>query len=159
MCCITSDLYFPYQIEREREEHLKPRLQLHEESSSPSPKEVREDSEDEPEEEEPEEEKPAPLPPNMKATMRPVEASNGASSMSEDNEDSNFPPASEDSQGPVYGPSKEENTKLSFGGLKLGKYEPPRRKIENSALGVSNWVSMILKGGKYKTQLWGSQIG
>lgn len=38
--------------------------------------------------------------------------------MSEDN-DSNFPPPDEDSQ-PVYGPSKEENAKLGFGGLKLG---------------------------------------
>ncbi|KAK3091914.1 hypothetical protein FSP39_023680 [Pinctada imbricata] len=112
-------------IEREREEHLKPRLNLNEESSrSPSPKEARETSEAEEEDEPMPEEKPAPLPPNMKATMRPVEASNGASSMSEDNEDSNFPPASEDSQGPMYGPSKEESQKLGFSGLKLGAGSP-----------------------------------
>ena len=79
------------------------------------PKEpIRVDSSDEQEEEE---EKPQ-LPPNMKSTLKPIDMSNSVTPMSEDN-DSNFPPPDEDSQ-PVYGPSKEENTKLGFGGLKLG---------------------------------------
>lgn len=74
------------------------------------------DSSDEAEEEE--EEKPQ-LPPNMKSTLKPIDVSNSVTPMSEDN-DSNFPPPDEDSQ-PVYGPTKEENAKLGFGGLKLGK--------------------------------------
>lgn len=54
----------------------------------------------------------------MKSTLKPIDVSNSVTPMSEDN-DSNFPPPDEDSQ-PVYGPSKEENAKLGFGGLKLG---------------------------------------
>lgn len=113
-------------IELEREEHLKPRLNISEENSPVQQKEpIRVDSSDEPEEEE---EKPQ-LPPNMKSTLKPIDVSNSVTPMSEDN-DSNFPPPDEDSQ-PVYGPSKEENAKLGFGGLKLGSSSSPTESISS----------------------------
>ncbi|XP_061173330.1 RNA-binding protein 25-like [Saccostrea echinata] len=114
-------------IELEREEHLKPRLNISEEKSPVSQKEpIPVDSSDEADEEE--EEKPQ-LPPNMKSTLKPIDVSNSVTPMSEDN-DSNFPPPDEDSQ-PVYGPTKEENAKLGFGGLKLGSSSSPTESISN----------------------------
>lgn len=109
---------------------MKPRLHL-KETLTPSPEHAPKEEitvEDEEEEiEDEEEERNRKLPPKMQATLRPVDASNEASSMSDD--DSNFPP-SEDSQQPVYGPAaKEENTKMGFSGLKLGK-------IDGSQLGI-----------------------
>lgn len=115
-------------IERERVEHLKPRLNLKENipppaSKSPSEPEIISPERKETLREEPMEEvKPVKLPPNMKNTLKPVEISSNNTSPTSD-EDSNFPPPSEDSQQPVYGPTQKEdysNAKLGFSGLKLG---------------------------------------
>lgn len=99
---LTVPMCLSFQIEKEREEHLKPRLQINEaESPSPPPQppkkeEVKEESE--------EEEEVKPLP-NMKPTLRPV--SNNVSPLTD--EDSNLPPD-----------ETSLDTKLGFSALKFG---------------------------------------
>lgn len=125
-------LYF--KIEREREEHLKPRLQLlpptvpKSPEAPPPPQEVEEEEEEEVRreveeeeedyEQEEEDSREAKLPPKMQSTLRPVD--NDASSVSDDDDNSSNVPYEDNIPQPVYGPAKEENTKMGFSSLKLG---------------------------------------
>lgn len=144
----TLILYVCYlQIEREREEHLKPRLNLQEmnqmmrpaspESDHNPPEEMEpEESEENNEEDDSRDSK---LPPKMQSTLRPVEENKSMSSVSD--EDSNFPP--EDLE-PVYGPSKEEsNGKIGFGSLKFGR-------LQNNFFMCVNVVLWYLKFNYFK---------
>lgn len=111
--CVLFLFYF--QIELEREEYLKFRLNIFEENFFVQQKEsIRVDLLDESEEEE----EKLQLLFNMKFILKFIDVFNSVIFMFEDN-DSNFFFLDEDFQF-VYGLSKEENVKLGFGGLKLG---------------------------------------
>ncbi|KAK6182945.1 hypothetical protein SNE40_010515 [Patella caerulea] len=115
-------------IEREREEHLKPRLQIQEVIISPEhPVTVEKidssDSSDKPVNNN-----------KMQSTLKPIDSapmvSNTVSPLTDDDDDDdddntmfslNNEDISEDSQQPVYGPNpKAESSKLSFSSIKLG---------------------------------------
>lgn len=111
--CVLFLFYF--QIELEREEYLKLRLNIFEENFFVQQKEsIRVDLLDEFEEEE----EKLQLFFNMKFILKFIDVFNSVIFMFEDN-DSNFFFLDEDFQF-VYGLSKEENVKLGFGGFKLG---------------------------------------
>lgn len=121
------------QIERQRQEHLKPRLHLKEIQSPPVPivrSPVQRQPEKEARESSPEEAKHVKLP-KMQATLRPVEqpmpeSRSGSQSRSESasplaEEDSRMSGNSDDNSHQRNGPvTKEEASKLGFSSLKLG---------------------------------------
>lgn len=109
-------------IEREREEHLRPMLQIKDNIAPNSPSESSSEEERPTSiKEESEEEKYTALP-NMKPTLQPVdESSQSAGEVSADDELSRMSMGfSEDSQ-QVYGASgKDESSRLGFGAMKFG---------------------------------------
>ncbi|XP_045162235.2 RNA-binding protein 25-like isoform X2 [Mercenaria mercenaria] len=112
-------------IEREREEHLRPMLQINDNIAPHSPSESSSEDEHpaspprEPSEEESQEKFTAL--PNMKPTLQPVdESSRSAGEASADDEASRMSIGySEDSQQPVYGPNAREDSRLGFGAMKF----------------------------------------
>lgn len=114
-----------FQIEREREEHLRPMLHLTDAiiARSPSQSSSEDDHPASPPKEESEEEPPEekyPVLPNMKPTLQPVDESSQSSlGASADDEASRLSMGmNEESQHP---PSSREDSRLGFGAMKLGK--------------------------------------
>lgn len=142
--------YLP-QIEREREEHLKPKQVLIEpEPPAPEPvveKEVAPPAP--PPERSPDEDRSSRLP-KMAPTLKPVEAPvNGDSSSVASDEDSRFSFSTaqslpEEPSAPVYGPAPKQEAaiaKKGFSGIKLGmasRKMNPNRQTDRQTEGTKN---------------------
>ncbi|KAL4237430.1 putative RNA-binding protein 25 [Mactra antiquata] len=133
-------------IEREREEHLRPMLQIRDTinlaaAAQPhSPSDSSSDDDDRPtttsikhESEDDHQDKYISLP-NMKPTLQPIdESSQSNTEMSADDEASRMSMGySEDSMQPVYGPNTRDE-RLGFGAMKLAGQSGPNSPSESSA--------------------------